>query len=209
MLSRFVPAFLILQVLVARFFAGGDVHPPIPEPARFPVIEHWQLIGDEGASDALREQLGADMIVNRTYVSPASGMNANVFVSWYQWQQEGLRQPHSPQICLPSGGWVIEREERTDLTNSLGPLTVNRFMVRNGDERAVMLYWYQTPHHVIAGEGAAKFWRVKEAVWSRRTDVAFVRVFVPFVGSAEPLADSSAESLASRLVSKLTEYLPQ
>ncbi len=209
MLSRFVPAFLIVQVLLARFFVGGDVHPPIPDPARFPTIEHWQLIGDEGASDALREQLGADMIVNRTYASPATGMNANVFVSWYRWQQEGLRQPHSPQICLPSGGWVIEREERAELTTSEGLTTVNRFLVRNGGERAVMLYWYQTPHRVIAGEWAAKFWRVKEAVWSRRTDVAFVRVFVPFPGNAESIANSSAESLASLLVPRLTEYLPR
>ncbi len=209
MLSRLVPLFLIAQVIVARFFAGGDVHPPIPDPARFPTIDHWQMIGDNGAPPELREQLGADMIVDRNYAPVASGLNANVFVSWYQWQQEGLRQPHSPQICLPSGGWVIEREERTDLTTSFGPITVNRFMVRNGAERAVMLYWYQTPHRVVAGEWAAKFWRVKEAVWSRRTDIAFVRVFVAFSGSNQPMANSLAESLASGLASKLTGYLPR
>lgn len=209
MLSRLVPLFLIAQVIVARFFAGGDVHPPIPDPARFPTIDHWQMIGDNGAPPELREQLGADMIVDRNYAPVASGLNANVFVSWYQWQQEGLRQPHSPQICLPSGGWVIEREERTDLTTSFGPITVNRFMVRNGAERAVMLYWYQTPHRVVAGEWAAKFWRVKEAVWSRRTDIAFVRVFVAFSGSNQPMANSLAESLASGVASKLTGYLPR
>jgi EpsI family protein len=123
------------------------------------------------------------MIVNRTYAPVAAGLNANVFVSWCQWQQEGMRQPHSPQIWLPSGGWVIDREERTDLTTSRGLVTVNRCMVGNGAERAVMLYWYQTPHRVGAREWAAKFWRVKEAVCSRRTDVAFVRVFVPFLGA--------------------------
>jgi EpsI family protein len=195
--------------MLARFFAGADVHPPIPDPARFPLIDHWQMISDDGAPADLREQLGADMIVNRTYAPVPPGLTANVFVSWYQWQQEGMRQPHSPQICLPSGGWVIEREEQLSLASALGPITVNRFMVRNGAERAVMLYWYQTPHRVVAGEWAAKFWRVREAVWSRRTDVAFVRVFVPFSSSAELDADSSAESLAAALAVRLREYLPR
>jgi EpsI family protein len=209
MLNRFVPAFLIAQLIVARFFAGGDVHPAVPDPAHFPTIDPWQMIADNGAPPDLREQLGADMIVNRSYAAVPAGLSANVFVSWYQWQQEGMRQPHSPQICLPSGGWVIEREERADLVSSAGPIAVNRFIVRNGSERAVMLYWYQTPHRVIAGEWAAKFWRVKEAVWSRRTDVAFVRVFVPFFGGSEPLANSAAESLASVLTSRLRDFLPQ
>jgi EpsI family protein len=208
-LNRIVPAFLIVQLMLARFFAGADVHPPIPDPARFPLIDHWQMISDDGAPADLREQLGADMIVNRTYARVPPGLTANVFVSWYQWQQEGMRQPHSPQICLPSGGWLIEREAQSNLASALGPITVNRFLVRNGTERAVMLYWYQTPHRVVAGEWAAKFWRVSEAVWSRRTDVAFVRVFIPFSSSAERDADSSAESLAAVLAVGLREYLPR
>ena len=72
-----------------------------------------------------------------------------------------------------------------------------------------MLYWYQTPHRVIAGEWAEKFSLVEGAVRYRRTDAAFVRVFVPFADRSGPAATDAAESLARALYPGLLEYLPK
>jgi hypothetical protein len=48
----------------------------------------------------------------------------------------------------------------------------------NRSGRVVVLYWYQTPQRVIAGEWAAKFWLISDAVRERRTDIALVRLLV-------------------------------
>jgi hypothetical protein len=42
----------------------------------------------------------------------------------------------------------------------------------------VVLYWYQTPRRVVAGEWAAKLWLVADAVRDKRTDTALVRVVI-------------------------------
>jgi len=88
-------------------------------------------------------------------------------------------------------------------------ITVNRYLVAKGTQRAVILYWYQTPRRVIAGEWAAKFWLVADAFRDRRTDTALVRVIAWPVDGREETATAVAIGFTRNLYPVLREYLPR
>jgi EpsI family protein len=129
-------------------------------------------------------------------------------VAWFQSQRSGTSQPHSPQVCLPASGWVPESNGLIDIQTSAGAITVDRYVVVHGQERAVVLYWYQTPRRVVAGEWAAKFWLMADAVRDRRTDTSLVRV-TTWVKTDLAAATRDATEFSKRLYPLLREVLPQ
>jgi hypothetical protein len=58
------------------------------------------------------------------------------------------------------------------IDTSDGAITVNRDLIVKGKERAAVLFWYQRPRRVVAGEWAAKFWLVADAIRDKRTDTS-------------------------------------
>src|SRR5258708_28567491 len=64
------------------------------------------------------------------------------------------------------------------LVTAAGAITVNRWVIAKGPQRAAVLFWYQRPRRAIAGEWAAKFWLLADALRDKRTDTALVRVVV-------------------------------
>jgi len=85
---------------------------------------------------------------------------------------------------------------------------VNRYLVANGAQRAVVLYWYQTPRRVIAGEWAAKLWLVADTLRNKRTDTALVRVIAWPADGKDEAATAVAIRFARKLYPLLREYLP-
>ncbi len=88
------------------------------------------------------------------------------------------------------------------------PIQVNRYVVAHGDERSLVLYWYQSRDRAIASEYKAKFWVVVDAMRLNRTDTALVRVVVPIVNRDEEAADKSAADFVRSFYGTLRQYLP-
>jgi EpsI family protein len=156
---------------------------------------------------AVAAELRADRLVSRTY-SEAPRF-ASLLVAWFQTQQGEGRQPHSPKVCLPSGGWTPRIVDEVTVDTTVGPIRVNRYVVDKDTQSAVVLYWYQTPRRVITGEWAAKFWLMADALRDKRTDTALVRVTTWPTRSGDQAATAVATEFARNLYPKLREYLPQ
>jgi len=60
--------------------------------------------------------------------------------------------------------WIPEAAGKLDIETRAGPISVNRYVVANRNERAVVLYWYQTPQRAIASEWTSKFWVLADAI---------------------------------------------
>jgi EpsI family protein len=86
---------------------------------------------------------------------------------------------------------------------------VNRYIVAKGPERPVVLYWYQTLRRVIAGEWAAKFWLMSDALRDNRTDTALVRIVVWAPPGGDESATDGAAGFARSLYPALRDSLPQ
>jgi EpsI family protein len=89
-----------------------------------------------------------------------------------------------------------------------GDVPVNQDVISQGAQRAAVLYWYQTPRHVIASEWAAKFWTIADAIRDKRTDTSMVRVVVFNNGRSDDQTIRSARDLARAAYPALKGVLP-
>jgi EpsI family protein len=83
----------------------------------------------------------------------------------------------------------------------------NRFVVANGRDRALMIYWYQGRGRALASEYWGKVYTVIDSVRRRRSDGAMVRVMVP-VGNSQEEAQQSAVEMASQAAAQLPAFVP-
>jgi EpsI family protein len=205
-----VPVFLAAQILLVHAAASGEHPPAAPALSRFPAeIGPWKVFREDPVAADVAGELGADRLVSQTYVETPTGSLASLFVAWFRTQRGGARQPHSPKVCLPGSGWTPQATGEVTLDTTAGAITVNRYVVAQGAQRAVVLYWYQTPRRVIAGEWAAKLWLVADALRDKRTDTALVRVIAWSAGGRDEAATSVASGFARHLYPLLREYLPR
>jgi EpsI family protein len=205
-----VPLFLAAQVLAIHVLASGEHPPPPPAPERLPLaFGPWKIFRGDPIDPEVAAELRADRLVSQTYIETSAKAFASLLVAWFQTQQGGARQPHSPKVCLPSGGWTPRIVDEVTVDTSAGPITVNRYVVDKDTQSAVVLYWYQTPRRVIAGEWAAKFWLMADALKDKRTDTALVRVTTWPTRGGDQAATAVATEFARSLYPKLREYLPQ
>jgi EpsI family protein len=204
-----VLAFLALQGIAVSWVAGSERPPAMPDLSKFPAqFDGWNKLREDPIDADVQKQLNADQIISRAYGNPQGNQEAGLFVAWFQSQSSGLKQPHSPQVCLPGSGWIPQVTDDVALNTSLGAIRVNRYIVVNGGFRAVVLYWYQTPRRVIEGEWAAKFWLVPDALRDRRTDTALVRI-VTWGNQGDQIATETARAFGEKLYPQLREWLPR
>ena len=209
------PVFLMVQGGLVYQTANSERMPPAPDLSRFPAaISNWRAVAEDKIAGDVAAQLGADQSLSRIYSDQAGGLvsggrQAGLFVAWFQSQRGGVRQPHSPKVCLPGAGWTPEESGDMVLTTPSGPINVNRMVVSNRGQRAVVLYWYQTPRRVVSGEWAAKFWLVADALRDRRSDTSLVRVIAWIGDDGNSAALNTASEFARTIYPVLKAELPR
>jgi EpsI family protein len=204
-----VPVFLAAQGLLVYWTAGTE-HPPAPPAlAQFPAsFDGWTELHEDPIDADVANTLRADRLLSRTYAQGA-GVEAGLLVAWFQSQRAGASQPHSPKVCLPASGWTPESSGELSVATPAGALTVNRYVVANRGDRAVVLYWYQTSRRAMAGEWASKVWLVASALRDRRTDTALVRIVVDSTSQGDERATGTAANFTRLVYPLLREQLPR
>ena len=212
-----LPAILLTQALIVNLPAAAERPPSMPDLSKFPkAVGNWNLIAEEQIDPAVEGQLGADQFFSRSYQNAAiaSGAQnaglANLLVVWFQSQRGGRTQPHSPKVCLPGSGWTTEESGIIQIQTPSESIPANRYVVTsNLGEHAVVLYWYQTPRRVLAGEWESKFWLIPDAIRDRRTDTALVRIVIWATKGQEAAATKSGVEFAGNAYPMLRELLPR
>ena len=132
---------------------------------------------------------------------------ASIYIGFYESQTSG-KTIHSPKNCLPGTGWEAVSSTTADVDVGDGlPVTVNRYVLKNGDAQALVLYWYQGRGRVAHNEYLVKWDLLRDAAVKRRTDEALVRIVVPIV-SSEDAAFDLALQIARGLVEDVDRVLP-
>ncbi|HET7696777.1 MAG TPA: EpsI family protein [Vicinamibacterales bacterium] len=169
----------------------------------------WTGSVDVPVEQEVRDVLGVDDYINRTYVTPA-GQPVNLYIGYYASQRQG-DTIHSPQNCLPGAGWQPVEGGRIPLDVNGRQLTVNRYVIQKGLDRQVVLYWYQGRGRVVANEYANKMWLMLDAARLNRSDGALVRIVAPVPRSASgslAAADAAAAGFTRAVFPRLSAYLP-
>src|SRR5690606_33890087 len=84
-------------------------------------------------------------------VFPAAAAQFEIYVGYYEHQTQG-RSIHSPKNCLPGSGWEALQQRTTDVPGAGASYTVNRYLLQNKEQRALVFYWYQGRGRVAASE---------------------------------------------------------
>ena len=208
--ARILTALLLLQALAYYAVASRrDIVPNVAPLSAFPFASRgWTVQHEYPIEDEVQRVRKADDTLNRVYVSPDGRSSASLLIAFFRTQRYG-QSPHSPKNCLPGSGWQPMEDAKLpiDIPGTAAPIVVNKYVIARGDEQSLVLYWYQSHNRVIAGEFAAKFWLVADAIRYSRSDTALVRVIVPVSGDREA-AQNAAVSFVRAVYPDVTRLFP-
>lgn len=207
-----VTVVLLAQAAVLYSSVKPEIIPSSLPLSNLPLkLKSWTYIQDFDVDQDTRDVLKADDLLLRGYGDSATGRAGTLFVAAFRSQRNG-KAPHSPKNCLPGSGWTQLSSDMysIDVGNS-EPIVVNRYVVQHGEERSLVMYWYQSRERVVASEYRAKFWVMADAIRLNRTDTALIRVVMPIVPSdhTDPAnATSAAVSFVQAFFQPLRHILP-
>jgi EpsI family protein len=202
--------------LGAMFVVGVDTQRSMP--LAQPLDESIPAeLGDARARDvevsaAELQAVGVDDYLMRSYEvseTEASGhLPFTLYVGYYAQQMQG-RTIHSPKNCLPGAGWEALTSETAVVPLASGAAaTVNQYILQRGDDRALVLYWYQGRGRVAWNEYTVKFDLLKDAALRQRSDEALVRIVVPVGEGGIGASKLRAIEVAQSVVPALNQSLP-
>lgn len=153
--------------------------------------------------------LGADDYISRVYTDTAKE-TIGLYIGYHATQRQG-DSIHSPLNCLPGAGWQPVSAARISVPiDGRRAIEVNRYVVQKGNDRQLVLYWYQSHGRVIASEYWGKVYLVLDSIRLNRSDAALVRVVTPI--DERDIQEESAVRRAVEFVRLLfpsvVEHLP-
>ena len=206
-------------ILLAVLLLGGvvvnaweyfdEAHVPRTELKDFPnQVGDWRQLGGDDRFDKQTESiLRADDYLLRNYRSQ-DGRIASFYVGYYATQRNGATY-HSPLNCLPGSGWNMSNPAIIVIkpTNGHPAFEANGYLIQNGQDKQLLVYWYQGRGRAVANEYWGKLYTVMDSLRRRRSDGAMVRVTVP-VGESEAAAVAQAEDFAAKIANVLPAFVP-
>jgi exosortase D (VPLPA-CTERM-specific) len=213
----FAPSFLCATLLLAPAVAlSSHAVAPVSEPpprtsfADFPMgLGSW--VGRSQVMEPMYVQalkfddyLLADYVDSGRRVGPV-----NLYVAYYRSQHSG-QSVHSPKTCIPGGGWEITSFDRIPMTGApFHDPRANRAVIQKGDQRQVVLYWFQQRGRMIANEYLVKAYLLWDAVTRHRTDGALVRLTSAVQpGESVREAESRLVAFAATMQPELLRFVP-
>ncbi|WP_371060671.1 VPLPA-CTERM-specific exosortase XrtD [Rhodosalinus sp. 5P4] len=212
MVSAAVAGLIALGALASLPDRGG-VAPERDPFSLFPRdFGEWRQAGPrELLTEGVAQSLGADDYHQVTLTSLAAAAPVGLFMAWYEDQSQG--GVHSPEICLPGGGWEIAWLERTDVTAQLGsdtPFHLNRAIIQQGEARMMVYYWFQQKDRRIAWDFAAKYWLMVDGIITGRTDGALVRLITAIrPGESDAEAEARLQDVLEEINPALPRFIPE
>jgi EpsI family protein len=186
----------------------------VPPPRAMFVDFPMQLDGWHGTSLTLEKQY-IDTLRFDDYVLAdyrfGDGQPVNLYSAYYRSQKKG-QSVHSPQSCLPGGGWEISSFKRMNLPASSGmvrPLHVNRALIQKDSQKQIVLYWFKQRDRILNNEYLVKLYLFWDALSRGRTDGALVRIAsLVGPGETEAIVDQRLLRFVSTIELELNRYVP-
>lgn len=216
---RQLPASAALATVAAMTIVAGAAWHMTPARAAVDVPRETLVLfprafdGWVGASETLDPRiervLGADDYFSANFVNQAAGESVNLFIAFYRSQTDGSGI-HSPEICIPAGGWEVSRWRRIEVPLASGvTVPVNRAIVQQGLNRQLVYFWFEQRGRRLTSDYAVKALTVRDSVVRNRTDGGIVRLITPIdPRETEADADARLRRFLEPLEPQLARFLP-
>ncbi len=211
------PQFVVTLVLLGGSLAasqGIDFRETVPPARSF--AEFPTRLGDwVGKRDWMEEKFIKELDFSDYTIidyQDAAGRAINFYVAYYASQRKG-ESIHSPETCLPGGGWEFQQAGTVELTSKDrrgSPMRVNKALLVKGDSRQLSYFWFPQRDRVLTKAWQLKVYNFWDAILTGRTDGALVRVVTPLY-PGEEIEDANRRLMAitKELVPVLNQFLPQ
>lgn len=202
-------ATLLALVILLSVDTTETVIPARQTFAAFPrQVGPWQTIETSVDSEAL-EILKATDYLSVNFSTAAAVAPVNLWIAYYESQEIG-EAIHSPQICIPGGGWQITNMSTVPLGTGSGGAVANRAIIEKNGSQQLVYYWFQGRGRTEASEYTAKLTLMADALLRNRTDGALVRLVAPIDPKAGVApAEATLKSVVAQLQPVLGQYLPE
>lgn len=210
-----IAALISAVITVAFVFTPTPAH-QVPDRDRFNLFP--RTIGEWNSYniplDANVERvLGASDYINAIFSLPGQNDKyVNFFAAYYDKQTEG-DGIHSPEVCLPVGGWEVFSIDPTEVSfpdTIYGTFKVNRAVIEKGLSRQLVYYWFEQRGTRMTNDYLAKAAVVWDSLTIGRTDGAMVRFVTPLSASeTEAEADARMQGFMAELLPRLPRYIPE
>lgn len=204
-----LPRFAVVALLMLATAAGlqarssNEYYPPRAALSSLPVqVDGWKST-DEVIDQETLKILGPGEFLLRDYENAGQPQPPiNLYIAYFPTQKAG-DTIHSPNHCLPGAGWVPISREKVQLKGPDGAsFPVNRYVVKKGADRQLVLYWFQAHGRTIASEYDAKYYLVSDAIHMNRTDGGLIRLMSPM------LPKETREAAQERIMKLGSHFLP-
>lgn len=220
---RFVRAAWPLVACTVLVTAASVAWVAMPAPSgQTPHREPLALLADgvpgwTGAPQSLPPEIervldADDYLVSDFSPGGGAGARVNLLIAYYSSQTEA-KGFHSPEVCIPAGGWEVAGWTRFDTgleTASGHEFIVNRALIQKGVNQQLVYYWFQQRENTFTSEYLAKFDTLIESVMRGRTDGALVRVVTALEpGESASSADERLRRFLDSARIELPRYVPE
>jgi exosortase D (VPLPA-CTERM-specific) len=208
-------SFIVATALVTVGVALELSMPERPEvaPGRSQFAQFPTRLGEwSGTSDRL-DRVYLDALQLDDYLlmnfRGADDLPMNFYVAYYQSQRSGM-SVHSPRLCLPAGGWNVEKFEQHSVAGADGhSWPVNRVIIEHNGERNLVYYWFRERNRRLTNEYTVRWYLFWDSIKLNRTDGALVRLVTPIPkGTSETYIDAKLTRFAQLAEQQLGSYVP-
>jgi EpsI family protein len=210
-----VAALMLATALLLQAHSRSESFPPRASLSSLPLqIDDWT-----GTDNALDQEtldiLGPGEFLIRDYENASQSQSQpqpwiNLYIAYFPTQKTG-DTIHSPNHCLPGAGWVPTSREVVQIAGPDGSsFPANRYVVSKGEDRQLVLYWFQAHGREVASEYWAKYYLVSDSVRMNRSDGGLVRLMTPMLnGESRDAAQARLMKLGSQFLPLLDNYIPR
>ncbi len=203
----------ILAMIVAILWSAiptRDTTTPIARDpfALFPTrIGDWQSGPARVLDPTVAQILAADDYYSAELQRPGDLQQVDLFMAWYADQNQG--GVHSPEVCLPGGGWEIAQLEQIDAPVAGDQaFTLNKAIIQQGQTRMLVYYWFEQQGQRTASGFWAKLQLLKGKIINGRNDSALIRLITP-IESTENDAMAQAKARLDAATRDILSELPR
>ena len=209
------PLYLSILIIIAVLIGVNllsdrqEITPKRQVLAGFPSNLNGWVAKEASMDKDVEKFLGVDDYLLADYSYPGKGA-VNFYIAYYASQRKGV-SPHSPQVCMPGGGWVISSLDRITIdVAGKKDFHVNRTVINKDNHKQVVYYWFEQRGRHIANEYYMKWYLLLDSIKINRTDGALVRV-TTYLNPSEPLekADARIQAFLEQSVPLLDSYVPK
>lgn len=140
------------------------------------------------------------------------GREIHLYTAYYASQSKG-KSIHTPDSCLPGGGWVFEEAGVSSFPVAGAPgdrIRVKRALMTRDGGKSLAYYWFPQRGRVLTDLFQLKLYVFWDALTRRRTDGALVRLITPVYESERPEdADARLQGFTREIVPILSQFIPR